>query len=60
MVAIGRPAAFIDVLVYAVIKATSAELRATCYLGATDPDSETQAIHLELTKTAKAYRDSPR
>ena len=56
MVAIGRPADYLDFAVYGTVKATSAVLRATCYLGASDPGAEIQGLHAELIEATKYYR----
>lgn len=55
MVAIGRPADYLDFAVYGTVKATSADLRATCYLGASDPGAEIQGLHAELIEAIKDY-----
>ncbi len=56
MVAIGRPANYLDFAVYGTTKATRAHLRATRYLGASDPGAEIQGLHAELIEASKNYR----
>lgn len=53
MAAIGRPSDYLRFVKAGVIKSVSALLRSTCYVGATDPRAEIQAIHGELISAWK-------